>query len=123
MGWDADAIYANEPFGYVECEKDNSAKQAFSHAVEKVLSIVGQVDGYLEHGGLDISGHVRALAKYANESDKAAIWSESHVKELAESINWPDQDCLTPHAFREMINARVFLETCAEHGYGIQFDP
>lgn len=122
MGWDADAIYDNEPFGYVRTDRDLEAKVAFERAVQRAMNPLG-VDCRLRSGGLDLSGSVAWLARATNEVDRFAVWSAAEVREKCVTAMWPELDELSELERCCVLSAKAFLETCAERGYGIQFDP
>lgn len=122
MGWDLDAIYEDSG-QYVRSRSDPVAKRAFEAAQQEAIAMAGSVDANFSEGGLDVSDCVRAMARYAGETDKFAIWDAARVRALHQAIVWPERGEVVEENWWPIVSARLFLKVCAEQGYGIQFDP
>jgi hypothetical protein len=100
---------------------DDEQRAIFAAARARVLEQSPVIDGFLETGGLDVSTCAKMLEEATDESAYSDDgWSAEGVKLLAASANWEfEVDDDERWAYW---SARVFLETCAAHGFGIVFD-
>lgn len=126
MGWDAHSSATQN--WKSRSKKQLALKEAFKKAHSFVVAKVGQVDGYLQYGGLDCSPCRDMLEKAAERSEKSLSWN----------MCW-DGDGMPPDAVKVMHmfcdwgfnckkdekwaywSAREFLRVCAENDLSIRF--
>lgn len=137
MGWDC---YASTPDGdlielaYREDENGHFSEVRptpkifwpFIEAAADVKHLVGDVDGLLQHAGLDCTPCAYALHIATGRDPWKEDWSGEEVKELWKKAQWPEEGRLydgQQHALPRWAveSARAFLKVCAEKGYGVHF--
>ena len=123
MGWDAYAVGPRgEDLKRLWEEKtlaDPTLANAFADATQLARRLSdGTVDWMVPLGGLDCSRSGRAIEMATHLSVyEPRNWSPELVRAAAQAARWGQDGPLT---WAEA-SAKVFLETCAAHGLGIDF--
>lgn len=122
MGWDASAdakkIYNKNNNRYQLSNKKQ--RFAFKEAFEFVKSEAGQVDGFLDMGGLDCSACAKMLEQATGRSCFGDGWKSDEIQQIYEMSNWDF------HFDKEKAwaywSARKFLELCAKFKLAVTFN-
>ena len=116
MGWDA---FAGDNVARTGVT-DPAILADFAKAADKVVLDYYYADGYLAHGGLDVSTCGEYLVRATGLSVYAkAGWSPLEVKGAEIVANWKFR--AKWHEAWAKASARAFLTVCARHGLGIWF--
>lgn len=113
MGWDA---YAKRPDGSYVYNKGADIPEfveASRHLPHR--------DGMLWEGGLDVStcGNMLCYALNIPTSVPYLDWSPELTREYYHKADWSFK--VPPDIQWAKDSARIFLEVCAKHGYGVHF--